>query len=128
MDAGHPRNRSDRRSGSVQLRISDRRSGAESMLDVDGLFVAIGHQPRSALVAGQLRTDDDGYLLTDGHCGTDINGVFACGDLVDRTYRQAITAAGSGCMAAIEAERWLAHAEPLTAVAPAHLRATESLV
>jgi thioredoxin reductase (NADPH) len=78
-------------------------------LDVTAMFVAIGHDPRSGLVAGVLDTDDDGYLLIQSpSTRTAIAGVFAAGDLVDRTYRQGITAAGSGCSAAIDAERWLA--------------------
>lgn len=72
------------------------------------MFVAIGHDPRSQLVRDQVDVDADGYVLVDGHgTATSIAGVFAAGDLVDRTYRQAITAAGSGCAAAIDAERWL---------------------
>ena len=92
------------------LRVRDTVSGAESTLPVTGVFVAIGHDPRSQLVRDQVDVDSDGYVLVDGHgTATSIAGVFAAGDLVDRTYRQAITAAGSGCAAAIDAERWLAH-------------------
>ena len=89
-------------------------TGEDSTLDVTGVFVAIGHDPRSELVADVVDHDPDGYVLTrPGSTETSIGGVFAAGDLVDRTYRQAITAAGSGCAAAIDAERWLAeHAEP----------------
>jgi thioredoxin reductase (NADPH) len=96
--------------GSVSgLRLRDTKTGEESTLDVTGMFVAIGHDPRSALVHGQVDTDDAGYVLTQAPgTQTNIPGVFACGDLVDHTYRQAITAAGSGCAAAIDAERWLA--------------------
>jgi thioredoxin reductase (NADPH) len=96
--------------GSVSgLRLRDTRTGEESTLDVTGMFVAIGHDPRSELVRGQVETDAEGYVQVDAPgTRTNIPGVFACGDLVDHTYRQAITAAGSGCAAAIDAERWLA--------------------
>jgi len=96
--------------GSVTgLRLRDTQTGEESTLDVTGMFVAIGHDPRSALVRDVLPTDDAGYVQVDvPSTRTAIPGVFACGDLVDHTYRQAITAAGSGCAAAIDAERWLA--------------------
>jgi thioredoxin reductase (NADPH) len=78
-------------------------------LDVTGMFVAIGHDPRSDLVRGQIDTDEDGYVLVSAPTTeTSVAGVFAAGDLVDRTYRQAVTAAGTGCSAAIDAERWLA--------------------
>jgi thioredoxin reductase (NADPH) len=91
------------------LRLRDTKTGEESTLDVTGMFVAIGHDPRSALVAGQVGTDDAGYVTVAApSTRTGLPGVFACGDLVDHTYRQAITAAGSGCAAAIDAERWLA--------------------
>ncbi|MGQ0480754.1 MAG: thioredoxin-disulfide reductase [Pseudonocardia sp.] len=91
------------------LRLADVATGEESTLEVTAMFVAIGHDPRSELVRGQLDTDEEGYLLTESPSTyTRVPGVFAAGDLVDRTYRQAITAAGSGCAAAIDAERWLA--------------------
>lgn len=91
------------------LRLRDRVSGEESMLPVTGAFIAIGHDPRSELIKGQVELDAEGYaLVEDGSTRTNIEGVFACGDLVDHTYRQAITAAGSGCAAALDAERWLA--------------------
>lgn len=91
------------------LQLKDTKDGSESTLDVSGFFVAIGHDPRSQLVKGQVELDEDGYVLTQGRTSfTNLDGVFAAGDLVDRTYRQAITAAGSGCSAAIDAERWLA--------------------
>ena len=91
------------------LRLRNVKSGAESMLPVTGLFVAIGHDPRSELFTGQLPMDSDGYLLVQHPSSrTAIDGVFAAGDVVDRNYRQAVTAAGTGCVAAIDAERWLA--------------------
>jgi thioredoxin reductase (NADPH) len=91
------------------LRIKNVRTGNEQLLSVTGVFVAIGHSPRSELFTGQLAIDRDGYLIAEvPTTRTAIEGVFACGDVVDRTYRQAITAAGSGCSAAIDAERWLA--------------------
>ncbi|MUM30317.1 FAD-dependent oxidoreductase, partial [Mycolicibacterium sp. CBMA 295] len=84
-------------------------TGEESKLDVTGVFVAIGHDPRSELVRGQLDLDDEGYVNVIGRTtATTLEGVYAAGDLVDHTYRQAITAAGSGCSAAIDTERWLA--------------------
>jgi thioredoxin reductase (NADPH) len=96
--------------GSVAgLRLRDVRSGEESVLDVTAMFVAIGHDPRSELVRDVLDTDQDGYVqVAMPGTATTITGVFAAGDLVDRIYRQAVTAAGSGCAAAIDAERWLA--------------------
>jgi thioredoxin reductase (NADPH) len=94
------------------LRIKNTKDGTEQVLPVTGVFVAIGHDPRSDLFAGQLATDADGYLLVDQpSTRTAIEGVFACGDVVDRTYRQAVTAAGTGCAAALDAERWLASRE-----------------
>ena len=90
------------------LRIRDTVTGAESTLAVTGVFIAIGHDPRSELVRGAVEVDPEGYVtVTDQSTATSLPGVFAAGDLVDRHYRQAITAAGSGCAAAIDAERWL---------------------
>jgi thioredoxin reductase (NADPH) len=94
------------------LRLTSTKDGTESILPVTGVFVAIGHDPRSDLFTEQLATDDEGYLVVDQpSTRTAIEGVFACGDVVDHTYRQAVTAAGSGCAAAIDAERWLASKE-----------------
>jgi thioredoxin reductase (NADPH) len=88
--------------------IRNVKSDATSTLPVTGLFVAIGHRPNTDLFAGVLDMDENGYLLTaPGSTATNLEGVFACGDVQDHTYRQAVTAAGSGCMAAIDAERWL---------------------
>lgn len=92
------------------VRVRDVKTGEPRTLDVTGLFVAIGHDPRSEMYAGQIETDPDGYVRVEAPTTrTSLPGVFACGDLVDRTYRQAITAAGTGCAAAIDAERYLAH-------------------
>ena len=93
----------------VGLKLKNTVSGEESVKDFTGLFVAIGHLPRSELVVGQVELNSDGYVQVEGRSTkTKIPGVFACGDLVDFTYRQAITAAGSGCQAALDAERFLA--------------------
>ena len=96
--------------GSVSgLRLRDSVTGAASTLAVTAMFVAVGHDPRSALVRGQVNLDDAGYVVVAPHStATSLDGVFAAGDLVDHTYRQAITAAGTGCSAAIDTERWLA--------------------
>jgi thioredoxin reductase (NADPH) len=94
--------------------LTDTRTGEQTELAATGMFVAIGHDPRSELFRDQVSTDPEGYVLTGHHVsaiastGTSIEGVFACGDLVDHTYRQAITAAGSGCAAALDAQHYLA--------------------
>lgn len=93
------------------LRLRDTTTGDDSILDVHGLFVAIGHRPSTDLFVGQLDLEDNGYLITHAGTRTSVQGVFACGDVQDQTYRQAITAAGSGCMAAIDVERWLEASE-----------------
>jgi thioredoxin reductase (NADPH) len=94
------------------LAVRDTVSGKGSTLGVTGVFVAIGHDPRSELVRGQVHLDDEGYVLVEApSTRTNLIGVFACGDLVDHTYRQAITAAGTGCAAALDAERYLADGE-----------------
>ena len=93
----------------IGLKLKNTVSGEESVKEFTGLFVAIGHLPRSELVVGQVELNSDGYVQVEGRSTkTKIPGVFACGDLVDFTYRQAITAAGSGCQAALDAERFLA--------------------
>jgi thioredoxin reductase (NADPH) len=94
--------------GSVTgVRLRDTITGAVSDLAVEGVFVAIGHTPNTALFTGQLDLDARGYLLTFKGTATSVPGVFGAGDVVDSTYRQAITAAGMGCQAAMDAERWL---------------------
>ena len=97
-----------RDAGVSGLRLRDRTTGAESVFATEGLFVAIGHQPNTQVFGGQLATNAAGYLLVEEPTTrTAIFGVFACGDVTDPLYRQAVTAAGSGCKAAIDAERWL---------------------
>ena len=97
------------------VRLRNSVTGDESTLAVTGVFVAIGHHPRSDLIRGQVDLDPDGYVrVVDGTSATSVEGVFAAGDLVDRTYRQAVTAAGTGCSASIDAERWLAETASAT--------------
>ena len=101
------------------LRLRDTLTGAERTLDVTGVFVAIGHDPRSELVTGQVDTDPDGYVrVAHPSTATNVPGVFAAGDLVDHTYRQAITAAGTGCAAAQDAQHYLSHLAPAAQPAP----------
>ena len=90
------------------LQVRDNETGEERLLEADGIFVAIGHSPNTAFLNGQLEVDDIGYIVTRGvTSATSVEGVFACGDVMDRHYRQAITAAGSGCKAAMDVEKWL---------------------
>jgi len=101
------------------VRLRNTVTGAESELAVGGLFVAIGHEPRTELFSGQLKLDDAGYVVVDAPTTrTNLDGVFAAGDVVDHTYRQAITAAGTGCAAALDAERWLAEHDDAGEPAP----------
>jgi thioredoxin reductase (NADPH) len=96
----------------VGLDIRNKRTGETSRVEVEGAFVAIGHHPATDLFKGQLKLDDDGYILVEpGTTRTSIPGVFACGDVMDKIYRQAVTAAGTGCMAALDVEKYLAAQE-----------------
>ena len=98
--------------GLVAIELKDTLTGELSTLDVDGGFVAIGHHPATELFRGHVALDSDGYIEVEtGSTRTNIPGVFACGDVMDKVYRQAVTAAGTGCMAALDAERWLAEVE-----------------
>jgi thioredoxin reductase (NADPH) len=94
--------------GVTGLKVKNNETGVEEVIEVDGIFVAIGHNPNTAFLKGQLNTDETGYILVSpGTSETNIQGVFACGDVQDNRYRQAITAAGSGCMAALDCEKYL---------------------
>lgn len=101
----------DEDSGVAATRLRNVKTGAEEELPVDGVFVAIGHTPTTKVFEGQLKLDEQGYIVTDSRMHTNLKGVFACGDCQDHIYRQAITAAGTGCMAAMEAEKFLAEVE-----------------
>jgi thioredoxin reductase (NADPH) len=96
----------------IGLDIKNKRTGEVSRVEVEGAFVAIGHQPATELFVGQLDLDEDGYIKVEiGTTRTNVEGVFACGDVMDKIYRQAVTAAGTGCMAALDAEKYLAAME-----------------
>ena len=106
--------------GVTAVRVRNRETDELTDLPVEALFVAIGHEPNTAIFAGQLDLEPTGYVKVDpGATTTSVEGVFACGDVMDATYRQAVTAAGTGCMAAIACERWLAEREAPVAAAPA---------
>lgn len=94
------------------VRVKNNLTGSETVLDLEGLFIAIGHTPAAGVFQDHLDLDDQGYIITSPHSSrTSVPGVFACGDVMDKVYRQAITAAGTGCIAALDGERFLAHAD-----------------
>lgn len=98
--------------GVTGARVKNVQSGDESIINADGVFIAIGHAPSTELFTGQLETKQGGYLVTaPDSTATNVTGVFAAGDVTDDKYRQAVTAAGMGCMAALEAEKYLAEQE-----------------
>ncbi|MEQ1920722.1 MAG: FAD-dependent oxidoreductase, partial [Elusimicrobiota bacterium] len=90
------------------VKLKNLKTSAVTTLKCDGVFMAIGHQPTTGFLGGQLKQDENGYIVADDRTRTSVEGVFAAGDVMDHRYRQAITAAGNGCKAALEAERWLA--------------------
>ncbi|KAL4881619.1 hypothetical protein BJY04DRAFT_227715 [Aspergillus karnatakaensis] len=105
----------------THLRIKNTSTGEEEVVDANGLFYAVGHDPATALVKGQVDLDEDGYIATvAGTSFTSVEGVFACGDVQDKRYRQAITSAGSGCVAALEAERFIGESEVNEDIPPPH--------
>ena len=104
--------------GGSGARVRNAKSDATTDLDVNGVFIAIGHDPATAVFKGHVKMDDEGYILTaPNSTATEIPGGFAAGDVVDKVYRQAVTAAGMGCMAALEAEKFIAEHEDSSAVA-----------